>query len=85
METIMTVAIPFASLTFPKLRLPLFEDDRFQATKFNTGADKAKFANHFLRFMSKGFPEQTARDGKLMFSVLRNLRTSREHAFAPKG
>ncbi len=63
METIMTVAIPFASLTFPKLRLPHFEDDRFQATKFSTGADKAKFANHFLRFMSKGFPEQSFTQG----------------------
>ncbi len=59
METTVTVAIPFASLPFPKLRLPLFEDDRFQATKFDTGADKAKFANDFLRFMSKGFPEQS--------------------------
>lgn len=55
----MTVAIPFASLPFPRLRLPLFEDDCFQATKFDSGADKAKFANHFLRFMSKGFPEQS--------------------------
>ena len=59
METTMTVAIPFASLPFPRLRLPLFEDDRFQATRFDSGADKARFANHFLRFMSKGFPEQS--------------------------
>ena len=63
METIMTVTIPFASLTFPKLRLPLFEDGRFQATKFDTSADKAKFANHFLRFMSKGFPERSFTQG----------------------
>ena len=51
------MAIPFASIPFPKLHLPLFEDDRFTATKFNTSADKAKFANQLLRFIAKGFPE----------------------------
>lgn len=53
----MGVTIPFASIAFPKLRLPLFEDGRFTATKFQSSADKAKFANHLLRFMAAGFPQ----------------------------
>ena len=54
----MTAAIPFASLPFPRLSLPPFADDRFQATRFDGAADKARFANRFLRFMGMGFPEQ---------------------------
>ncbi|MGI4792905.1 MAG: hypothetical protein ACRYG8_02240 [Janthinobacterium lividum] len=51
----MGVTIPFASIAFPKLRLPLFEDGRFTATKFQSGADKAKVANHLLRVKAEGF------------------------------
>lgn len=53
----MPATLPIASIVFPKLHLPLFEDGRFTATKFDSSADKAKFANHLLRFIAKGFPQ----------------------------
>lgn len=53
----MGMTIPVASIAFPKLHLPLFEDGAFTATKFQSSAEKAKFANHLLRFIGAGFPE----------------------------
>jgi len=33
----------------------LFSPDQFTPTEFHTKEDKAKFANHFIRFMESGF------------------------------
>jgi len=40
------------------IRLPLLTADPFTATKWDTGDDKAKFANHLLRFIAEDFPER---------------------------
>ena len=32
-----------------------FTADQFTATQFDTAADKAKFANHFVRFVASGY------------------------------
>lgn len=53
----MPVTIPSASIAFPKLHLPLFDDGRFTATQFDSSADKAKFANRLLRFIGEGLPD----------------------------
>ena len=34
-----------------------FDAKRFVATEWSTADDKAKFANHFFRFLAKGCPE----------------------------
>jgi hypothetical protein len=36
---------------------PAFEAEQFTATKWESGADKAKFANHLARFIAEGFPQ----------------------------
>ncbi|MGI4944027.1 MAG: hypothetical protein ACRYHQ_26300, partial [Janthinobacterium lividum] len=53
----MGMTIPFASIAFPKLRLPPFENGQFVAAKFSSSVDKAKFGNQMLRFIGAGFPE----------------------------
>ena len=53
----MPMTILPASIEFPKLHLPLFDEGRFIATQFDGSADKAKFANRLLRFIGKGFPD----------------------------
>lgn len=35
---------------------PLFTADMFVPTQWSTAEDKAKFANHFMRFVEKGCP-----------------------------
>ena len=55
----MSVTIPFASINFPKLRLPPFEASQFVATKFSSSVEKAKFGNQLLRFIGAGFPESS--------------------------
>ena len=35
----------------------LFSPEQFTATKFTTAEQKAKFANHFVRFVDAGFPK----------------------------
>jgi len=34
----------------------VFTANQFTPTKFDTAEDKARFANHFVRFIEKGFP-----------------------------
>lgn len=34
----------------------VFTPEQFKASKFSSAADKAKFANHFIHFMGKGYP-----------------------------
>jgi hypothetical protein len=35
----------------------IFEAAQFTPTKFSTAEEKAKFANHFIRFVTSGFPK----------------------------
>tara|TARA_Y100000310_G_scaffold60066_1_gene55441 strand:- start:548 stop:961 length:414 start_codon:yes stop_codon:yes gene_type:complete len=35
----------------------MFHENQFVATEWSTARDKAKFANHFVRFVEKGFPD----------------------------
>lgn len=35
----------------------IFSPEQFIPTKFSTAADKARFANHLIRFIRKGFPK----------------------------
>lgn len=37
---------------------PLFSPDQFTPTPFDTAADKAKFANHFVKFVEQDFPQR---------------------------
>ena len=38
-------------------KAPHFSATEFTATQFSTAADKAKFANHFIRFVESGFKD----------------------------
>lgn len=35
----------------------IFKAEQFVATKWNSAVDKAKFANHFIRFIESGYKE----------------------------
>lgn len=39
-----------------KLTKPVFTADQFTPTRWSSAADKAKFANHFVRFVANDFP-----------------------------
>jgi len=38
-------------------RKPLFTADQFTPTDFDSASEKARFANHFIRFVESGFKE----------------------------
>lgn len=38
-------------------KTPLFKAEQFTPTRHDSAADKAKFANHFVRFVESGFKE----------------------------
>lgn len=42
----------------PLVKLPTFVAEQFTATKFKSAALKAKFANHFAKFVARGFREE---------------------------
>lgn len=40
-----------------KLKTKVFNASQFTATEFDTAADKAEFANHFIQFIERDYPE----------------------------
>ncbi|MBB3175250.1 hypothetical protein FHR90_003104 [Endobacter medicaginis] len=46
-----------AVIAWPRLRSPRLLPDAFVPTRFSTAADKAKFGNDLLAFISEGFPK----------------------------
>ena len=46
-----------AVIAWPRLRSPRLQAEAFVPTRFSTAADKAKFGNDLLAFISEGFPK----------------------------
>lgn len=65
------------------LMCPPFEGEQFTGTKWETGADKAKFANHLVKFIAEDFPHHlfTKRMYRRLATTFGHITHYSEHGF----